>query len=84
MGTVLKWTGTAAPGLRSFAYGSDGHRARVGVALGGAFVRGVAHIGILRAFEEHGIPVGFIAATSVGALVAAAYASGTSLAEMER
>jgi NTE family protein len=54
------------------------------VALGSGFARGIAHIGVLRVLEEHAIPIDFIAGTSVGALIAAAYASGASLDEMER
>ena len=62
---------------------ADGRpRPRVGLALGGGFARGIAHIGVLRVLEENEIPVDFIAGTSVGALIAAAYASGTSLAAM--
>ena len=41
-------------------------------------------MGVLKALEEYEIPVDFVAGTSVGALIAAVYASGTSLAEMER
>jgi NTE family protein len=82
MGTTAKWLGKAIRGLRSFAYNSDGRRPRIGVALGGGFARGIAHIGVLRVLEEHEIPIDFIAGTSVGALIATAYASGTSLDEM--
>src|ERR1700732_3824243 len=83
MGTTSKWIGKAIHGLRSFAYGS-GRRPKVGVALGGGFARGIAHIGVLRVLEQYQIPIDFIAGTSVGALVAATYASGTSTVEMER
>ena len=55
---------------------------KLGLALGGGFARGVAHIGVLRVLEEHEIPIDFIAGTSVGALIAAAYASGTTLEHM--
>src|SRR5271156_5552857 len=82
MATNLKWLGRALRGFRSFAYGPGGERPKVGVALGGGFARGIAHIGVLRVLEENEIPVDFIAGTSVGALVAAAYASGTSLDAM--
>lgn len=84
MGTTVKWLGKAIQGLRSFAYGTDGHRLKVGVALGGGFARGIAHVGVLRALEENEIPIDFIAGTSVGALIGAAYASGSSVEEMER
>jgi NTE family protein len=83
MGTT-KWLGKAVRGLRSFAYGTQGQRPKVGLALGGGFARGIAHIGVIRAFERSNIPIDFIAGTSVGALIASAYASGTSLDDMAR
>lgn len=52
---------------------------RVGLALGGGFARGVAHIGVLRVLEQEGIRVHCIAGTSVGGLIATAYASGAPL-----
>lgn len=55
----------------------------IGVALGGGFARGIAHLGVLKVLEEEGIKVGFIAGTSVGALIGAAYCSGLSIAELE-
>ncbi|HXN99325.1 MAG TPA: patatin-like phospholipase family protein [Candidatus Acidoferrales bacterium] len=82
MGTTSNWLGKAIRGLRSFAYNSGAPPPKVGVALGGGFARGIAHIGVLRVLEQYEIPVDFIAGTSVGALIAAAYASGTSLDEM--
>ena len=59
-------------------------RPRVGLALSGGVARGFAHIGVLRVLEEHHIPVDYIAGTSAGSLVAAAYASGMSVEEVER
>src|SRR5262245_53671155 len=50
---------------------------RIGLALGGGFARGIAHAGVLRAFERHRIPIHCVAGVSAGAVVAAAYASGT-------
>ena len=50
---------------------------RVGLALGGGFARGIAHAGVLRTFEQHGIPLHCITGVSAGSIVAAAYASGT-------
>jgi NTE family protein len=55
----------------------------IGVALGGGFARGIAHIGVLKVLEEEGIPVRVITGTSVGALIGACYCSGLTLAEME-
>lgn len=84
MGTTTKWIHKAVQGLRSFAYAGQGVRPKVGLALGGGFARGIAHIGVLRVLEENEIPIDCIAGTSVGALIAATYASGTPLDEMQR
>lgn len=59
------------------------HAPRVGLALGGGFARGIAHIGVLRALQDAGIRVDCIAGTSVGALIASAYACGAPIQEME-
>ena len=56
---------------------------RIGIALGGGFARGMAHIGVLRVLEEENIPISFVAGTSVGALIGAIYCSGASPADME-
>lgn len=55
---------------------------RVGLALGGGFARGLAHIGVIRVLEENGIPIHCIAGVSAGAIVAAAYASGAAPEEI--
>jgi NTE family protein len=56
----------------------------IGVALGGGFARGMAHIGVLKVLEQEGIPVRIVAGTSVGALIGAAYCSGLSIEELEK
>jgi NTE family protein len=58
-------------------------RPKIGVALGGGFARGLAHIGVLKVLEENHIPIDFVAGTSVGALIGAAYCSGISAKELE-
>ena len=55
----------------------------IGVALGGGFARGIAHIGVLKVLEQEGIPIRAVTGTSVGALIGACYCSGLSIAEME-
>ena len=55
----------------------------IGVALGGGFARGIAHVGVLKVFEEEGIPVRVVTGTSVGALIGACYCSGLSPEELE-
>lgn len=55
----------------------------IGLALGGGFARGIAHIGVLKVLEEEGIPIRVMAGTSVGALIGAAYCSGLTIEELE-
>lgn len=55
---------------------------KIGLALGGGFARGLAHIGVLKVFEEEQIPIDFIAGTSVGSVIGASYASGISAKEL--
>jgi len=57
-------------------------RPTVGLALEGGGALGFAHVGVLRWMEEHRIPVDRISGTSMGALVAALYASGRTPAQM--
>lgn len=58
-------------------------RPKVGLVLSGGGARGAAHIGVIKVLEELRIPVDYIAGSSMGALVGAAYASGTSVKELE-
>jgi NTE family protein len=55
----------------------------IGLALGGGFARGIAHIGVLKVLEQERISIRCIAGTSVGALIGAAYCSGVSTEELE-
>jgi NTE family protein len=50
---------------------------KVGLALGGGYARGFAHIGVLEVLEREGIPIDLIAGTSAGALVGGLYARET-------
>ena len=56
----------------------------VGVAFGGGSARGLAHIGVIRWFEEHRIPIDVAAGTSMGGLVGGAFASGMDADELDR
>ena len=51
---------------------------KLGVALAGGGIRGIAHAGALKAFEENEIKVDVIGGTSSGSLVASLYAMGYS------
>ncbi|MEY8199079.1 MAG: cyclic nucleotide-binding and patatin-like phospholipase domain-containing protein [Colwellia sp.] len=54
----------------------------IGLVLGGGGARGLAHIGVLKALNEAKIPIDIICGNSMGALIAAQYANGTSIDEL--
>jgi NTE family protein len=60
----------------------DASRPTIGVALEGGGAKGLAHIGVLEWFEEHHIPIDYIAGTSMGGLVGGLYATGLRPAEI--
>jgi NTE family protein len=55
---------------------------RIGVVFGGGALKGLAHVGALRALEEAGIQPRLFAGTSIGAMIAAAAATGMSAADL--
>ncbi len=57
---------------------------KVGLALSGGGARGLAHIGVLKILEQEGVPIDYLAGTSMGGLIAAAYAAGLSPDLMEQ
>lgn len=59
-------------------------RPKVGIALGAGSARGYAHIGVLKVLKREGIPVDFIAGTSMGSLIGAVYANQIDLDMMEQ
>jgi NTE family protein len=61
----------------------EARRPRVALALSGGGSLGIAHIGVLKYFEEHHIPVDAIAGSSIGGIVGGLYASGRSPQEIE-
>jgi NTE family protein len=84
---VLTWLQSAVGRVREFAYAEptgSTERPRIGVALGGGFARGIAHLGVLRVLQEEGIPVDYLTGTSAGALLAISYASGHTIPEIVR
>lgn len=83
---ALEWLRLAKDKFREFAYGDEARRTarpKIGLALAGGFARGIAHIGVLRAFRDAGIPIDCVAGTSVGALIGAGFCSGVSLEKMQ-
>ena len=61
---------------------SINNRKRVGLALGGGVARGPAHIGVLAVLEREGIPIDYVAGTSAGALIGAAYCAGLEVPQL--
>jgi NTE family protein len=59
-------------------------RPKICLVLSGGGARGAAHVGVLKVLEEYRVPVDCIVGTSMGSLVGAGYATGTSVAEMEQ
>jgi len=59
-------------------------RPRICLVLSGGGARGAAHVGVIKVLEEYRVPIDCIAGTSMGALVGGAYASGMSVADMEK
>ncbi len=53
---------------------------KIGLALGAGSARGVAHLGVLEAFEEAKIEIDLLAGTSIGSIIAGFYAAGIDLA----
>jgi NTE family protein/lysophospholipid hydrolase len=54
----------------------------IGLVLGGGGARGLAHIGVVRALREAGIPIDIVGGTSMGAIIAAQVALGWSSEKM--
>lgn len=57
-------------------------RLKVGVVLGGGGAKGAAHIGVLKYMEDMGIPVDYVAGTSMGSIIGGLYALGYSPDEL--
>ncbi len=59
-------------------------RPKICLVLSGGGARGAAHVGVIKVLEEYRVPIDCIAGTSMGSLVGGAYASGMSVADMEK
>jgi predicted acylesterase/phospholipase RssA len=90
-GTARWLEATGARAHYHVRIGVDGDIARVGrmltgrsvgLALGGGGARGFAHIGVIEALIEEGVQIDAIAGTSMGAVIAAQYATGAGPADM--
>ncbi|NDE62201.1 MAG: patatin, partial [Cyclobacteriaceae bacterium] len=52
------------------------YKSSLGIALSGGGIRGIAHLGVLKAFDEYGISPKKVSGTSAGAIVGALYCQG--------
>lgn len=68
--------------LLSWVGRSDVSAQKVGLVLSGGGAKGCTHVGVIRALEEEGIPIDYVAGTSMGAIVSSLYAMGYSPDEM--
>lgn len=60
------------------------NRPRIGLVLSGGGARGIAHVGVLKAFEKHNIPIDLIVGTSIGSMVGGLYCAGYTAKELEQ
>ncbi len=67
-----------------FGQQSTGDRPKVGIVLSGGAAKGLAHIGVLKVIEEVGLPVDFIAGTSMGSVIGGLYAIGYDAEHLEQ
>lgn len=63
--------------------GEEQERRKVGLVLSGGGAKGVAHIGVIKVLEEAGIPIDYIAGTSMGAIIGGLYSIGWSTQELD-
>src|SRR5574344_2540800 len=69
---------------KTFISDKKAKRPKIGLVLSGGGAKGAAHIGVLKAIEEHPIPIDYIVGTSAGSLIAAMYAVGYTPDEIEK
>ena len=58
-------------------------RPKIGLVLGGGGAKGAAEVGVLKVIEKAGIPIDYIAGTSIGSIVGGLYAAGYTAAELD-
>lgn len=74
----------AAPPEQQAARSTPAARPRIALVLEGGGALGLAHVGVLRWFDEHHIPIDYVAGTSMGGLVGGLYATGRSSDEIRQ
>ena len=79
---ILACLVTAEAQNKSITVNLSKPRPKVGVVLGGGGAKGASHIGVLKYIEEMGIPVDYVAGTSMGSILGGLYAMGYTPEEM--
>jgi NTE family protein len=85
--SLATWSQEAQPAPQAVANpdaAQPQHRSTIGLVLEGGGALGLAHVGVLRWFEENHIPVDYLAGTSMGGLVGGLYATGMSGEEVDK
>ncbi|HQH27965.1 MAG TPA: patatin-like phospholipase family protein [Oligoflexia bacterium] len=72
-----------APAFAAPAAPPPKDKPKIGLVLSGGGAKGIAHVGVLKILEQERIPIHFVSGTSMGSIVAAAYASGLTSQQME-
>lgn len=72
----------AMPASAADSTSRGGRREGVGVVMSGGGAKGLYHVGVLEALEQYGVPIDYVAGTSMGSIVAAMYAAGFSPQDM--
>jgi len=80
-GGIAEYNGPDAPKFEPYA---AAQRPRVALVLGAGGPRGFAHVGVLKVLEANGIDADLVVGSSVGAMLGAMYANGTSAREIEQ
>jgi len=65
-------------------YSDTNNRPRIGLVLSGGGARGIALVGVLKAFEKHNVPIDLIVGTSIGSIIGGLYCAGYSADELEQ
>ncbi len=81
LAALLLLTGTLTTGAQKRH--NQTNRPRIGLVLGGGGAKGAAEIGVLKVLEEEGIPIDYIAGTSIGSIVGGLYSVGYRAADLD-
>lgn len=78
MGALLIATHEVCPSL------AEERRGEIGLVLAGGGALGMAHVGVLKVLEENRVPIAYVAGTSMGSIIGAAFATGQRVDAMEQ